>query len=432
MSKMDSDSGADALFQSRAHRSPKIGRGRQPRCFPLVVAALLLSASSAFAQSAPVLPGIDVLAARDFVPLRGKRVGLVTNQTGRTRDGRATIDVLRAAPGVKLIALFAPEHGVRGEIPAGAAVKSYRDRVTGLPVFSLFGATRQPTAAMLRGVQILVFDLQEIGSRSYTYLATLTKCMDACAAHKIPLVVLDRPNPLGGAVEGNLPARFSFVCPFSIPYRHGLTIGEIARLFNARHTPKCALTVVPLQNYRHSLTWEETGLTWLHTSPNIPYERSPYFYEATGLLGELPALSIGIGTPWPFEVVGAPGLDGYALEAELKGRGLQGWDFRAASWTPASGRFAGRLCTGVELHLTDEKRAELTRINFEIFDAVRRIAPRLQFFNSARHNKMFDAVCGTGEVRRRMSSGQSAAALWRYWNGGAAPFAKQAAPFRLY
>ncbi len=408
---------------------------RQPRCFALVVALLFLGASCALAQSAPVLPGVDVLIAEDFAPLRGKGVGLVTNQTGRTRDGRATIDVLREAPGVKLIALFAPEHGVRGERPAGASVKSYRDKITGLPVYSLYGATRKPTAAMLRGVQVLVFDLQEIGARSYTYLATLGTCMEACAERKIPFVVLDHPNPLGGAVEGNVPARFSFVCPFPLAYRHGMTIGEIARWLNAKRARRghqCALQVVPLQNYRRTLTWEATGLTWLRTSPNIPYERSPYFYEATGLLGELPGLSIGIGTPWPFEVAGAPGLDAYALEAELNRRHLPGWEFRAASWTPERGRFAGRLCTGVEIHLTDEKRAQLTRLNFEIFDAVRRVAPGVQFFNSARHNKMFDAACGTVQIRRMLQAGKPAREVWNFWSSGAAMFEKQAAPFRLY
>lgn len=411
------------------------------RLFFALALALLASAPFVIAQTpqpesqsenSAVLPGIDVLAARQFDILRGKKVGLVTNHTGLSRDGRATIDILRAAPNVKLVALYAPEHGVRGEITAGAHVKTYRDKTTGLPVYSLYGATRKPNAAMLRGVQVLLFDIQDIGSRSYTFIATMGECLKACAENKIPFVVLDRPNPIGGAIEGNIAQEFSFVCPFPIPYRHGLTMGELARWLNAKRGNRCALTVVPMQNYRRFMAWDDTGLRWMRTSPNIPRSTSPFFYAATGIIGELSALSIGIGTPWQFEVAGAPGIDARVLEKELTKRHLPGVDFRAASWKPDKGVHAGKTCNGVQVIVTDVQRAQLTRLNFEIYDAVHRVAPKIQFWDSAERNSMFDKVCGTNQIRRLMRNGKSSAEIWTVWNSGAIRFEREIMAARLY
>ncbi len=378
------------------------------------------------------LPGIDVLAARDFDVLRGQRVGLVTNQTGVTRDGRATLDVLRAAPDVQLAALFAPEHGVRGEIAAGRAVQTYRDRATGLPVYSLYGATKRPTRAMLKGINALVFDIQSIGSRSYTFIATMGECMKSCAENQIPLVVLDRPNPVGSRVEGNIARTFSFVAPFPIPYRHGLTMGELARWLNAKRGGTCQLTVVSMSGYKREMTWGDTGLNWTPSSPNIPRGDSAFFYAATGIVGELPGLSIGIGTARPFELAGAPGLDARALEQILKGRNIPGWDFRAVSWKPTKGRYAGQECQGVQLILVDPKLAEATRINFELWAATRRVAPGVKFFGSSSHNKMFDLVCGSGQIRALMQRGAGIDQVLGNWNGDAAAWDKEARGAWLY
>ncbi|MDQ3814131.1 MAG: DUF1343 domain-containing protein [Armatimonadota bacterium] len=398
------------------------------------------SAAEADSFTGRTLPGIDVLAQQGFAPLRGKRIGLVTNQTGIARDGRATIDVLAHAPGVKLVALFAPEHGVRGNVAAGQRVASGRDKRTGLPVYSLYGGTRRPSSRMLRGVQALVFDLQDIGSRSYTYIATMGQCMEACAAQRIPFVVLDRPNPLGGdRVEGNiLETRFrSFVGPYPIAYCHGMTVGEIARMANGRGwlagRARCSLTVVPMQHYRRSMLWGETGLPWRQTSPNIPYAHSPFFYAMTGIVGELSALSIGVGTAVPFEVAGAPGLDAWALEKELARRRLDGLAFSAVQWKPAHGRYRGQTCTGVQIHITDYRRAALTRLNWELMDAVRKIAPAQRFFGvSSSKDRMFDLVCGTNRVRRMFAAGQSSAQIWAVWNAGSAAFRQQRQPYLLY
>lgn len=393
---------------------------------------LLLSCLFAPFAHAQVLPGIDVLAGRNFDILSGKRVGLVTNQTGKTRNGYATIDVLRAAPNVQLVALYAPEHGVRGEVAAGKLVKTYRDKGTGLPVYSLYGSTKSPTPAMLRGVDVLVFDIQDIGSRSYTFIATMGECMKACAAQSIPYVILDRPNPVGSRSEGKLAQKFSFVSPYPIPYRHGLTMGELARWLNAKRGNTCQLSVVTMDGYQRAMTWGDTGLIWTPSSPNIPRGDSAFFYAATGILGELPGLSIGIGTPRPFELAGAPGLDANALVSELKKRNIAGWDFKAVSWKPRKGRYAGKTCNGVQLVLTDPSRADSTRINFEIWAATRRVAPRINFFNSSSHNKMFDLVCGTPIVRALMQKNTNINRLLQVWNGDAAAWEKQSRSARLY
>ena len=400
------------------------------RIFPFFLALLLaIFAPSAHAQ---VFPGIDVLAARNFDVLRGKRVGLVTNQTGITHDGRATIDVLRAAPNVKLVALYAPEHGVRGDVAAGGTVKTYRNRATGLPVYSLYGDTRRPTPQMLRGVDVLVFDIQDIGSRSYTFISTMGECMKSCVASKIPYVILDRPNPVGDRSEGRLAQKSSFVSPYPIPYRHGLTMGELARWLNAKRGLTCKLVVVPMTGYRRDMTWRDTGLNWIASSPNIPRADSPFFYAATGILGELPGLSIGIGTARPFELAGAPGLDANALVRELNKRDIAGWQFRAVSWTPIKGRYAGKKCNGVQLIVADPARADSTRINFELWAATRKVAPHINFFANSSQNKMFDLVCGTPTMRALMQKNTSIDRLLQVWNGDAAAWEKQARAARIY
>ena len=400
------------------------------RIFPLLLALFLaVFVSNAKAQ---VSPGIDVLASRNFDVLRGKRVGLVTNQTGVTRDGRATIDVLRRAPDVKLVALFAPEHGVRGEVAAGATVKTYRDRATGLPVYSLYGGTKRPTPSMLRGVDALVFDIQDIGSRSYTFISTMGECMKSCAAQKISYVILDRPNPVGARSEGKLAQKFSFVSPYPIPYRHGLTMGELARWLNARRGNSCKLTVVPMDGYQRDMTWRDTGLTWIPTSPNIPRADSAFFYAATGITGELPGLSIGIGTDRPFELAGAPGLDAAAMVRELNKRQITGWKFKAVSWKPAKGRYAGKTCQGVQLIVANPARADSTRVNFELWAAARKVAPKINFFANSSQNRMFDLVCGTPQMRALMQKNVGIDRLLQVWNGDAAAWEKQSRAARLY
>jgi len=442
---------------SRAHYTIVMSHfARFAACASLLAASPVLAQPASIPEirhsqpSSPlhgVLTGIDVLRANGFNVLRGKRVGLVTNQTGRTRDGQSTIDVLfdaRLQPGgPRLVALFGPEHGLRGTVGAGARVSNGRDEKTGLPVFSLYGSSRRPSLAMSRGIDVWVFDMQEIGSRSYTFISTLGEVMAAAARSRKPLVVLDRPNPIGGnRVEGSsvAPGFASFVSPFPIPYCHGLTMGELAQLVNARkYLPggvPCQLTVVPMLGYSRAMQWPQTGLSWVRTSPNIPRQDSPYFYAATGIVGELSLLSIGIGTAFPFQLAGAPGLDALRLEGELKARRLRGLEFRAARWTPRAGAYSGRECRGVQVFITDAPRAELTRLNFELMDAARKVGGARfgssRWFAERGKARMFDLVCGSDRFRRLFLAGAGANVLWREWNRGAQAFRAGRTRFLLY
>ena len=391
------------------------------------------------AQDEPVQTGIDVLQADDFAALQGRRVGLITNQTGRTRDGRSTVDVLFNARGVKLVALFGPEHGVRGTASAGSKVASSRDSKTGLPIYSLYGSSRKPTASMMRGIDTLVFDIQDIGSRSYTFISTMGGAMETAAALGKSFVVLDRPNPIGDAMEGNITeSQFrSFVSPYPIPYRHGLTVGELARMLNGRGWLKnkkaCKLSVIPMRGYRRDMFWADTGLPWVATSPNIPRSDSPFYYAATGIVGELSALSIGIGTNFQFQLAGAPGLDANALVKELGKRHLPGFEFKAVSWRPKNGAYRGKTCNGAQIFVADPGRAQLTRLNFELMGAVKKIAPRLSFFGGSKsQSHMFDLVCGTDDVRRLFQSGESASTIWWAWNKNAKGFTELRKRYLLY
>jgi uncharacterized protein YbbC (DUF1343 family) len=423
---------------------------RQAVFTAFLVFCLLFSESFCVAEPQTrnvVLTGLDVLINEDFAPLRGKRVGLITNQSGVTGDGRSGIDALWQAAkaqegketGFALAALFSPEHGLRGRAAAGASVENSRDRATGLPIYSLYGKTQKPTPAMLRGLDTLVFDIQEIGSRSYTYISTLGLCMEAAAQNNLAFVVLDRPNPLGGLrVEGNIPAPAfrSFVGKYPVPYLHGLTVGELARLLNGerylRQGAQCRLTVVPMQGWRRSMTWEETGLRWIPTSPHVPYARTSSYYAATGIVGELPALSIGIGTSLPFEVAGAPGLDADRYAKELTRRGLPGVRFTPTIWTPDHGVYSGRKCRGVHIEFTEASHCELTRLNFELMETARRVSPSLRFFADRETTRMFDLVNGIDSVRKGFEEGQSSAQIWADWNRGAEAFRSRRAPYLLY
>lgn len=400
--------------------------------FPAVIA------SGHWQETPPTYTGLDVLMMRDVSPLQGKRIGLITHRAGVTFEGKSAIDVLANAPEVKLVALFAPEHGIRGATAAGEKVSDTRDTATGLPIYSLYGSTRKPTARMLRGVDALVFNLQDVGVRSYTYLSTLGLCMEAAAENGLEFIVLDRPNPLGGnKIEGNLPSSAfrSFVGRYPVPYVHGMTFGELARMINAQGwlagKRACKLTVVPMQGWRRNMMWEPTGRAWIPTSPNVPTAETPRFLAATGIAGELPALDVGVRTATPFTTVGAPGLNADALATTLNSRNLNGVSFQAANWVARHGAYKGSRCQGVRIQCEDAAKSQLTRINFEIIDAVRRQKPSLRLFPPARA-RMFDLVCGTDAVRKGLAAGQSPAALWQRWNRGSDTFQTKRKPYLLY
>lgn len=392
--------------------------------------------------AAPVRVGAEVLAEEGFAALRGKRVGLLTNPTGVVRGGRSTIALLHGAPGVQLAALFGAEHGLDARAKAGVEVPDSRHAPTGLPVWSLYGPgpTRRPTARMLAGLDALVYDIQDTGCRSYTYISTLGLAMEACGAHGVDFVVLDRPNPLGGVrVEGpGLEPKFkSFVGQWPVPYVYGLTPGELARMLHGEAwiRPRPRLTVIPLRGWRRGLGWAETGLPWVPTSPNVPLADTPAHLVATGMLGEIGGLNLGTGTPDAFRLVGAAWLNPAKFAARLNARGLPGWRFEPVEMDFNRNPADGRELRGVRLHLTDPARAPLTAVNFHVLEAVKAVAGRDLFQLAVKRGKswaMFDKVNGTDATRKALQAGRSATAIAASWQAGEQAFRERRAKYLLY
>ncbi len=377
-------------------------------------------------RALPVLAGIDVLRAQSFALLRGRKVGLLTNQTGRARDGASTIDLLAGAQGVTLVALFSPEHGLRGVLDERVA--SGRDERTGLPVHSLYGETRRPTADMLAGLDTLVVDLQDIGARFYTYMTTVAYAMEEAAKRGVKVVVLDRPNPIGGVhIEGPVldRDRLGFTGYFPMPIRHGLTMGELARLFNAENRLGADLTVVPLEGWRRDHWFDETGLAWVNPSPNMRTLTAAVLYPGLGAI-EGTNLSVGRGTDTPFEQVGAPWIDGVRLAAELNARALPGVRFYAVSFTPTSSKYANQVCHGVSLVVTDRDRIRPVRVGLEIAAALDRL-----------YGAQFDleaavTLFGSRADLERVRRGDDPAAIAAGWAAGEAAWRALSAKYRLY
>lgn len=393
-----------------------------------------------------VRPGIEVLERMDFAPLRGRRVGLVTNPSGVDRNLRSTIDILYNADGVELVALFGPEHGVRGDVYAGGKVGDVTDPATGLPVYSLYGATRKPTREMLEGIDVVVYDIQDVGARSYTFISTLGLVMEACAEAGIEVMVLDRPNPLGGEkVEGCVAEDgfISFVGQYKIPYIYGLTVGELARLVNeqglncgqtgGQAPASCHLTVVPMEGWSRDMLYADTGLPWLLPSPNIPTAEAAINYSAAGICGELyNFLNIGIGYTLPFGVFGAEWIDAEALKAELDSYRLPGVDFRTIWYKPFSGSSAGKLVKGVQYFFTDYDAACVTLTQFYVMQAVARLYPDRKPFEAASGIGLFDKVCGTSHIRTEFGKRYMVSDIEDYWNKDAAAFKTISRHYWLY
>jgi uncharacterized protein YbbC (DUF1343 family) len=386
------------------------------RTFVFFVASVLfvlpaLSRQVPTKNPAHVKPGIDVLRDRGFDILKGKRVGLITNPTGIGSDLEQTVDILHHAPGVKLVALFGPEHGVRGDVEGGKEVNGFNDSRTGLPVFSLYGRTRKPTKDMLRGIDVLVYDIQDIGVRSYTYISTLGLAMEAAAENNVEFVVLDRPNPLTGTrVEGPmLNLRFkSFIGAYQIPYVYGMTAGELAEMINMegwlQNGVKCNLIVVPMEGWKRAMWWDETGLVWVPTSPHIPHSTTPMFYVMTGLLGELGTANQGVGYTLPFELVGASWVDGEKLAEYLNLQRIGGVQFRPLSYRPFYFDTAGSRFLGVQIHVTERDKLDMTGVQVSVLDALQRLFPHKDIFDRAKpeRTESFDKAAGSSELRKAL------------------------------
>jgi uncharacterized protein YbbC (DUF1343 family) len=353
------------------------------RLFFLFGAALLLPQLAAQSSPRPGLPeapvqsGLDVLVAEDFAALKGRKVGLITNHTGIDRYGRANVDLLHASDVLELAALFGPEHGIRGEYDQ-AVIPSGKDEKTGLPVFSLYGETRKPTAEMLKGIDTLVFDIQDIGTRFYTYISTMSLAMHAAAEQGLRFVVLDRPNPIRGDIFAGpmlWPGKESFVAAWRLPVRHGMTVGEIAgmlrhELLREELELELDLQVIKMRGWHRSMWFEETGLYWVSPSPNMRNMHEALLYPGVGLL-EFTNLSVGRGTDTPFERIGAPWMDGRRLALHLMARKLPGVAFQPLQFTPASSRFAGERCHGIAIVVTNRDSFLPLRTGIEIAHALR-------------------------------------------------------------
>ncbi|ASK64457.1 hypothetical protein CFK37_17740 [Virgibacillus phasianinus] len=323
--------------------------------------------------NAKVTPGIEVLLNNKLEWVKGKRVGLITNPTGVNSNLESSIDLLYNHPDVNLTALFGPEHGIRGDQEAGEYVESYIDEKTGLPVYSLYGPTWKPTEEMLKNVDVLLFDIQDIGSNVYTYVYTLGFAMEAAAEFDKELIVLDRPNPIGGTkVEGPVRSEdaVSFMGRFLLPVRHGMTVGELATMWNHEYSMGVDLKVVKMKGWKRNMHFEDTGLPWVMTSPNIPTMETAYLYAGTELLDDT-SLTTGLGTTRPFELVGAPWIDGEALAEEMNKRDIPGVNFRSAYFTPMFGKYKGELVGGVQVHMDDPSQIDLVALGLHLVDAMR-------------------------------------------------------------
>ena len=367
--------------------------------------------------------GIEVLLEQRLDLLRGRRVGLVTNATGLDSELRSDVDRFAAHPDFTLVALFGPEHGVRGDVQAGDHVASARDAATGLPVHSLYGEHREPTPAMLDGIDVLVFDIQDVGTRFYTYPYTLAGVMRAAKRAGIPVVVADRPDPLGGVrVEGPVldPALASFVGQFPIPIRHGMTLGELATLFNTAFGIGADLHVVAMQGWRRGDEPLRGALPWVPPSPNMPTPDTALVYPGMGLL-EGTNVSEGRGTTRPFETVGAPWVDAPALAARLNAMGLPGVRFRPTWFTPTFSKHAGQACAGVQLHVTDRNTFRPVRTGLAVLKALHDQHPKDFAFLSG-EPPFFDRLAGVGDLRAAIERGDALDAIEAGWQPGLAKF----------
>ena len=385
-----------------------------------------------------VKTGIEVLADNEFDLLQGKRVGLVTNPTGVDGSLRSTIDILHAH--VNLTALFGPEHGVRGDFSAGDHVGDMVDAQTGIPVYSLYGSNRKPSKESLKNIDVLVYDIQDIGGRSYTYISTMGLVMEAAAEMDKEVIVLDRPNPLGGVrIEGPLveDGFHSFVSQYSIPYVYGLTCGELALMLNGEGMleggKRCKLQVVPMEGWHREMTFGECGLPWVPTSPHIPDYHTAYFYPATGIIGELDPNMIGIGYTLPFQLLATENIDAQQLADAMNALQIQGVAFRPIWFKPYYMAKKGTSLQGVQVHLTDPLRAPLTSIQFWFLQEAHKLDPSFDPFKGKEDRyRMFDMVCGSDRLRTSIMSNFSFKEIQEYWNRDVDRFRELSIPYYLY
>jgi uncharacterized protein YbbC (DUF1343 family) len=388
---------------------------------------LCLALASALPLPAQVLCGIDVLARDRGKPLHDCKIGLVTNHTGLARDGTRTIDVLRALPELSLRAIFSPEHGLQGKLDRDG-IGHGKDESSGLPVWSLYGETRKPTKEMLQDIDTLVFDIQDIGCRFYTYVSTMGNCLEAAAEHGLRFVVLDRPNPIGGvAIAGPVldEGKESFTAWHRLPLRHGMTAGELLRMFAGERGIRCETTIIPCEGWARSDLFHDTGLTWTDPSPNMRNLTEALLYPGVGLL-ETTNLSVGRGTDTPFERIGAPWCDGVRLAARLRTSDLKGVAFVSVRFTPTASKFEGKQCSGVQIAITDWGTFEPVLTGIAIACALR------DLFASDWKTDKLDTLWKHKASLDAFAAGADARAIEKTWAKDLDLFRLRRKPFLLY
>lgn len=373
--------------------------------------------------------GVERLMKHEKRLLEGKRVGLITNPTGVDSELNSVVDLLNNDPDIHLEALYGPEHGVRGDAQAGQYVDYYIDDVTGVPVYSLYGKTRKPTPEMLENVDVLVFDIQDVGTRFYTYIYTMALAMEAAEEKGIPFVVLDRPNPLGGkAIEGPVldPGFASFVGQYAIPLRHGMTVGELAKLFNKEFNIDADLKVVKMKGWKRNSYFDETGLQFVMPSPNMPTLETALVYPGTALI-EGTNVSEGRGTSKPFELIGAPFINSTELAASLNNLNLPGVKFRAASFTPTFSKHSGKLSHGVQVHVTDRTKYQPVETGLHIVKTLKDLYPE-----DVKLTSFFDNLIGNGWIRPGIENGMTVEEMKARWAKDLKQFEKVRKAYLLY
>ncbi|MGB8966977.1 MAG: DUF1343 domain-containing protein [Candidatus Cybelea sp.] len=406
----------------------------QRQRFLLGTAALGIATTARIAAEplprAQIELGNEVFLARAWRDLGGRTVGVIANQSGVTSRLESIVDAILRHGQISIKAIYAPEHGFRGDRGAGASVASYVDPQTHLPVYSLYGASRHPSAAMLEGVDVLLFDIQDVGSRAYTYISTMAYAMQSAKMYGKEFWVLDRPNPIGGAVEGPVlePAYESFIGLYPIPMRHGMTVGELAMLFNQQFGIGAKLRVIKMDGWRRSMIWPDTGLQWVQTSPNIPEWQTTFVYVGTGLLDSA-GINNGSGFTKPFFLAGALGIDGGRLAARLNARNLPAVWFRPTAWSPLLGFWKDRELTGVELHVFAPRRFVAVRTAVEILVAIRELFPHAIDIASV---SGLDRDWGTDSFRQALLAGTTPEAIVAQWAPAVADFAAMRRRYLLY
>jgi uncharacterized protein YbbC (DUF1343 family) len=402
----------------------------------------ILFSSICMTREVQVLPGIDVLISEYPGKLAGKRVGLVTNLSGVNHKAKLTIDVLHEHKDINLVALFGPEHGLR---TWSSGMKKHKDPETGIPVYSLHKVTqgpegpiadRDPTEEMMNIFDVLLFDVQDIGSRSFTYISTMSKCMEACAKYDKEFMVLDRPNPIGGLIiDGNIlePEWKSFIGYQQIPYCHGMTVGELALYFNTEFNINCRLTVIPMKNWKRDMVWEDTGLTWIGPAPLIVDAETSFHYPITGTFGELYTISIGIGYEH-FKCVGAPTIDADRLAGLLNDRGPAGLDFEAVHFTPKYSMHRGKLCHGIRIKIANPHNVRPIEAALHIMEFLIKYYPDELGFDRAGEKRigMFDKAFGTDQIRKRLLSGEKAISIIASYQDELEEFRQKRQKYLLY